>query len=162
MGVRNTIIYIATCLALMMSTAACSANTPKDSLAPTASQEVNWSSWSSWQDDAVTEDQYTEVATRTVYGYYYFSCPGCGMHYPAWGFSCWECQSDISEDSWHETYDTTPWTSTLPDWEGTGRNSVELDGEVWFQWEDGGSKTQYRYRSLQDYISQGIVIYAIK
>ena len=150
---RKTTIYIAVCLLFMMSTVACSANTPKASSAPTATQEINLGSWSSWQNEEIKEGQDIEVETRTVYGYYYFSCPGCGMHYPAWGLSCWKCGSDISEDSWRETYDTTPWTLTLPNWEGTGRNSVELDGEVWFQWEDGGSMTQYRYRSLQDNIS---------
>ena len=128
----------------MMSTAACQANIPKDSSAPTATQDTNWSSW---QDDEITEDQDIEVETRTVYGYYYFSCPECGMHYPAWDFACWECGATILKDSWHETFDTIPWSSTSPNWEGTGRNSINLDGEVWFQWDDGGSKIQYRYRS---------------
>lgn len=145
--VRKKIIYIIACLVFMISTAACSANTAKDSSAPTATQDTNWSSWSSWQDDEITEDQDIEVETRTVYGYYYFSCPGCGMHYPAWDFACWECGATILKDSWHETFDTIPWSSTSPNWENTGRNSINLDGEVWFQWDDGGSKIQYRYRS---------------
>jgi len=122
----------------------------------TVSQEyTDWGSWSSWQDSGVGEDQYTEVETRTVYGYYYFSCQGCGKHYPAWSFTCWECGTMVSEAGWHQTYDTTPWSSTSPNWEGTGRNSITLGGERWFQWNDGGSKTQYRYRtrSLKDVVS---------
>ena len=122
----------------------------------TVTQEyTDWGDWSSWQDSGVDKDQYTEVETRTVYAYYYFSCQGCGKHYPAWSFTCWECGTTVARAGWHETYDTTPWSSTSPDWEGTGRNSITLNGERWFQWDSGGSKTQYRYRtrSLKDVIS---------
>lgn len=104
------VIKVILCLLLVIGVAACSKIIPEEPSNSTLSSPdvTDKSGWSSWQDDEIVEDQYTEVETRTVYGYYYFSCSECGKHYPAWDFACWECGTVILEDSWHQTFDITP------------------------------------------------------
>ena len=111
----------------------------------------DYGSWSSWQDSSVTADDYTKVEKRTVYGYYYFKCGKCGAHMHGYG-TCWTwaggCGAKTYESGWTAMHHPTSWNNAgLKDWHGTGKYYTYLDGQLWFKWPEGGSKTQYRYCS---------------
>lgn len=116
---------------------------------------TSWSdygSWSSWSDTKVTASDSRQVETRTVWGYYYYPCPNCGIRMHGYG-TCYTwaggCGGTIPDD-FHSTWSTISWdNANLQDWYGTGHSyTTALDGTIWFQWNDGNGdpKTQYRYR----------------
>ena len=70
-----------------------------------------------------------------------------------WGIPCFTWAGgcgygNIPENSWVQVYKPVSWSSAgLKEFHGTGKYSVILDGERVFKWNEGGSKTQYRYRT---------------
>lgn len=120
----------------------------------TISYTTEYSSWSAWSDWSTTRQSTSDLKkeeSRTVWGYYYFKCPGCGAYMHGWGMTClsWAggCgQTYIPEGSFVEVYSTTSWDSAgLKDWHGTGKYYTYIDGELVFKWTEGGTSTQYRY-----------------
>lgn len=118
---------------------------------------TSWSDWGSWQDDYIQSTSTVQVDTRTVYGYYYYTCPNCGAHMHGWQITCptWAggCgKGYIDRDDWHEFWSTTPHSSvSFSDWYGTGHYYAYVDGVLVFKWSDGmargeATKTQYRSR----------------
>lgn len=115
----------------------------------------DWGSWSSWGSSAVSSSDTRDVETATIYGYYYFACPGCGARWHGWDFNCanWQsgygCGTYIPEGSWNVMWSTTSWSNaSLYEWHGTGHYATDIfsDGR-WFQWSnDGTPRTGYRYR----------------
>lgn len=120
--------------------------------------------WSDWGDESVQSSASRQVETRTVYGYYYYSCPSCGNHVhvydcgdPEWCGGCG--YSGSLESGWNyvftETYyDYDDPAATLSDWHGTGRYFYD-DPEYGrlFAWIHSGNpapygKIQYRYRDV--------------
>ena len=114
-----------------------------------ADRWTDYGAWSSWSDKSVTANDSTKVEKRTVYGYYYFLCPYCGVHMHGYG-SCYTwaggCGKATTESGWREVWSTVSWNNAnLKDWHGTGKYYTYLNGELVFKWTSGGSKTQYRY-----------------
>lgn len=111
----------------------------------------DYGSWSDWQDSPVSSNDSRQIETRTVWGYYYFLCPNCGAHMHGWGTSAcytWAggCGSSIPESSYSQIWSTYD-KANCSDWYGTGKYyTTAIDGQRWFYWPEGGSKTQYRYR----------------
>ena len=123
--------------------------------------QLTYSSWSEWQDAAISPDDTTEVESRTVYAYYYFQCPSCGAHMHVWNVTCptgmGGCgQAYIPQSSWHIHWSTTPHDQAgFAAWYDTGKQYAYVDGELVFKWQDGmdrgeAVKTQYRSRSIMD------------
>lgn len=119
--------------------------------------QTSWSDWGSWQDGYIQSSSTVQVDTRTVYGYYYYTCPRCGAHMHGWQITCptWAggCgKGYIDRDDWHEFWSTTPHSSvSFSDWYGTGHYYAYVDGVLVFKWSDGmargeATKTQYRSR----------------
>lgn len=117
---------------------------------------TSWSDyggWSDWQDGAVSASDSRQVETRTVWGYYYYVCPGCGARMHGWNMTCptWAGGCGVTyipETANHEVWSTISWDSAgLSEWHGTGKYvTTAIDGGYCFKWTDAGSKTQYRYR----------------
>ena len=121
-----------------------------------------YSAWSGWGDTPVTASSTRQVETRTVYGYYYYSCPACGNHVHVYDYGdptwCGGCGYTGSlEGGWNYVFTDTYYdynnpAATLSDWQGTGRyyyNDPSY-GRL-FAWIHSGNpapygKTQYRYR----------------
>ena len=101
----------------------------------------------------MSETDLRDVETRTVWGYYYYPCPSCGAHMYGYGKSCcvkWlgGCGGNIP-NSFVIVWSPTSWDSvnfTYVD-AGGGKYYTTIDGERVFKWTDGGSKTQYQYRT---------------
>ncbi len=119
---------------------------------------TSWSDWGSWQDDYIQSSPAVQVDTRTMYCYYYYTCPSCGAHMHGWQITCptWAggCgKGYIDRGDWHEFWSTTPHSSvSFSDWYGTGHYYAYVDGVLVFKWSDGmargeATKTQYRSRS---------------
>lgn len=111
----------------------------------------NWGpygAWSEWGDTIITANDSTKVEQRTVYGYYYFLCSNCGAHMHGYG-TCYTwaggCGATTTDAGWHAVWSPVSWDDAgLQDWYGTGKYYTNLDGQVVFKWEDGGTGTQYR------------------
>ena len=124
------------------------------------SQEyTDWSSYGEWQDNQESTNDLKQEQSRSVWGYYYFQCPSCGLHTPYWSITCptyaGGCgKSYISEDSWHAIWNEMSWDEAgLKQWYGAPKHYTYIDGEMYFKWHDNGNrKTQYRYatRSIMD------------
>ena len=113
---------------------------------------TDYGGWSEWNDAAVSASDTRQVETATIWGYYYFQCPGCGNHWHGWDFKCasWGgggCGTYVPESGWHRMWSTTNWDSAgLYEFHGTGKYATDsLPGGRWFRWEYGGV-TGYRYR----------------
>ena len=123
-----------------------------------------YGTWSDWQDAPISASNTREVETRTVYGYYYFACPGCGNHVHVWDYGdpswCGGCgYAGSIQSGWHSVFTTQYYdynnpAATLNDWLGTGRYYYEDSnyGRL-FAWIDSGNPapqgmTQYRYRDI--------------
>lgn len=113
--------------------------------------------WSSWSPNRVTNLSATaeeEIRTVQLYGYYYFECPNCHAHIYGWDIICptWSggCgKAYIPEGSWHQMYSEISWNdAALKDWGGTGKYATEIFGERYFKWDNAGTETQYRYRTV--------------
>ena len=114
--------------------------------------EQSWSDfgpWSEWSSNVINADDFTTVETRTAYGWYYFECPNCHAHMHGYG-TCWTwcggCGATTTVDGWHQLYDGTNW-NVAQEWHGTGKYTTIINGERWFRWNEGGTQTQYRYRT---------------
>ena len=119
----------------------------------TSQQYSSWSGWSDWQDRSVSSTSTRDVETRTVYAYYYYTCNYCGAHMHYWGeHICYTwlggCgrSNAVYSDSWHIVWSTTSW-SNARDPHGTGHSFIGSPPNALFVYTDGGSKTQYRYRT---------------
>ena len=119
----------------------------------TSQQYSSWSGWSDWQDGSVSSTSTRDVETRTVYAYYYYTCNYCGAHMHYWGeHICYTwlggCgrSNAVYSDSWHVVWSTTSW-SNATDPHGTGHPFIGSPPNALFVYTDGGSKTQYRYRT---------------
>ena len=113
----------------------------------------DWGGWSGWVPDWVGSSETREVQTATIYGYYYFQCPNCGMHWHGWNFNCfyWRggCGTYIPEGSWHQMWSDVSWDQAgFQDFHGTGKYVTYYFGEEYFRWDDanGSPRTGYRYR----------------
>ena len=113
----------------------------------------DWGGWSGWTPDWVGGSETREVQTATIYGYYYFQCPNCGMHWHGWDFNCfyWRggCGTYIPESSWHQMWSDVSWDQAgFQDFYGTGKYVTYYFGEEYFRWSDGNGspRTGYRYR----------------
>lgn len=129
----------------------------------TSQQYTAWSDWSGWSTNSVSSSSTKEVQTRTVYGYYYFSCKYCGAHMHYWGNNvCYTWMGGcgrsnaVYSDSFSVVWSTTPW-SQATDPEKTGHAHIGSKPNYLFVWSDGGTATQYRYRtrSLQNVTNYG-------
>lgn len=128
-----------------------------------STEYTEWSSWSNWSFERQSTSDLKKEESRTVWGYYYYTCPGCGAHMHGWNMYCptWAggCGSAwISEGDWTQIYSTPSWDSAgLKDWHGTGKYYTYIDGQLVFKWNDGGSGTQYRYatRSTEQVANYG-------
>lgn len=116
-----------------------------------SSSYTDWSSWGGWTFDRQSTSDFVMEDSRTVWGYYYFQCPSCGIHMHGWDITCpkWAggCgKAYIPQSSWHQIYHPTSWNNSgLKDFHGTSKYYTYLDGQLVFKWTDGGTKTQYRY-----------------
>ena len=126
----------------------------------------DWSSWSSWSSNRESTGDLKKEDTRSVYGYYYFQCPNCGMHWYGSGITCFTwaggCgQAVIPGDSWHEVWSTTSWANAgFWEYYGTGHYAASINGSLVFKWTtgyDGSPRTQYRYatRTVKDVTNYG-------
>ena len=110
-----------------------------------------WSAWSAWSATRQSTNDLKKEESRTVWGYYYFKCPGCGAHMHGWDITCptWAggCgKKYIPNSSWTEVYSTTSWDNAgLKDWYGTGKYYTYINGELVFKWSSHGASKQYRY-----------------
>ena len=129
----------------------------------TSQQYTSWSGWSGWSDSAVSSSSTRDVETRTVYAYYYFRCVYCGAHMHYWGNNvCYTWMGGcgrsnaVFSDSWTVEWSTTPW-SQATDPERTGHAHIGSKPYLLFVWDEGGSATQYRYRtrSLENVTNYG-------
>ena len=124
---------------------------------------TQWGEWSAWSFVRQDTNDLKMEESRTVWGYYYYSCPSCGAHMHGWNIYCptWAggCGNGwISEDRCTVVYSTTSWDAAgLSDWYGTGKYYAYVDGQLVFKWTSGGSGTQYRYctRSTQQVVNYG-------
>ena len=120
-----------------------------------STEYTDWGGWSEWQDWAVSSDALTEVESRTVWGYYYFLCPYCGVRMHGWGYCyTWAggCGRKTDDSGWHVVWSDVSWNNAgLKDWYGTGKYYTYINGELVFKWPEGGSKTQYHYRTRSTY-----------
>ena len=116
---------------------------------------TDYGGWSDWWVDPVTASDTRQVETATIWGYYYFQCPGCGTHWHVWDFKCasWGgggCGTYIPESGWHQMWSTTNWDSAgLYEFHGTGHYATDsLGGGRWYKWDYGGvTGNRYRDRS---------------
>ena len=120
-----------------------------------STEYTDWGNWSSWSTNYISSDEFTDVETTTGYAYYYFQCPSCGAHMHGWDITCprWAggCgNAYIPESSWHSMYNTAPW-SACQEWHGTGHYYQYINGELWFKWTGGETRTMYRYRTRSSY-----------
>ena len=112
---------------------------------------TSWSdygAWSKeWQFDPVTPDDYTMVATQTVYPYYYFYCTTCGTgaRYPYYGGTCEICgNATIPSSTGTVVWYTNPWSDSTQ-WGNTSKYYQYIDGSIVWNWTDGSPQTQYKY-----------------
>ena len=126
-----------------------------------ATEYTNWGNWSDWSFDRQSTSDLKKEESRTVWAYAYFLCPNCGAHMHGWG-QCWTwaggCGATTSDGHWHEVWSTTSWDQAgLKDWHGTGKYYTYIEGQLVFKWQEGGSRTQYRYstRSTQEVANYG-------
>ena len=107
------------------------------------------SSWSDWAANDPPSGA-SAAEKRTAYGWYYFECPNCHYHLHGYNDVCWTwcggCGASTKNATWHQMYDPTNW-SVAQDWYGTGKYYTTINGERWFRWDDGGTQTQWRYRT---------------
>ena len=107
--------------------------------------------WSGWSSNYVSPSNSTQVETRTAYGWYYYICPNCGNHWHGYGFTCFSswgggCGQATVTNNFCAEYLPVDWNQAQ-DWHGTGAYYANIDGVRWFKWGDGGTQTQYRYRT---------------
>ncbi|MBE6579888.1 MAG: hypothetical protein E7651_08820 [Ruminococcaceae bacterium] len=112
----------------------------------------DYGDWSDWSDTKTEQSESVQVETRTVYGYYYFQCPACGAHMHGWGITCptWAggCgRATVPQSSWVAIWSPISWDDAgLEDFYGTGKYSTTIGNQRVFKWNDGGTKTQWRFR----------------
>lgn len=115
-------------------------------------KQQSWGDYGDWKwsTEAVAASDSTQVVPTTTYGWYYYTCPNCGAHMHGRGTNAcytWAggCGASIP-DNFHAEYLTVSWDNAS-DWYGTGAYYANIDGVRWFKWTDGGTQTQYRYRT---------------
>ncbi len=118
----------------------------------------DYGGWSNWSNVEIKGSDSTNVQTRSVYQYYYYVCPSCGMHtYNPGKNACYEwmggCGSDVPETSYRTTLSTTAYTATS-EWYKSGVSyTYATDAELAFAVTDADSPdfvpmiTQYRYQT---------------
>ena len=118
----------------------------------------DWGGWTGWQDSSVDGNDYRQVEKRHVYRYYNYTCSNssCWLHKVPCYTTCPNCGSAVYENTWWETWDTTPysywWNNGKADKYYKSNNGVRcfttwLNGEyTWWEENEYAQKDQWRYR----------------
>lgn len=121
----------------------------------TSTEYISDGEMSEWQDQAVSEDNLTDVETRVAYHYYYYVCSSCGAHMHGYG-QCYTwaggCgKNTVDRGSYHVVRYTTSYQDAK-DFHGTTVYYAYGDEGIAFAYIDSSSPhyvapiTQYRYQ----------------
>ena len=91
---------------------------PSTTIWQESTTDPQYGPWSDWGDKSVQSSASCQVETRTVYGYYYYSCPSCGNHVhvydcgdPEWCGGCG--YSGSLESGWSYVFTETYYDTTI-------------------------------------------------
>lgn len=123
-----------------------------------ATQWGEYSDWTDWSQTPVTEDEATQVQTRTAYKYGYYLCPGCGAHMYAYDMTCPSWAGGCGKVTLQLEDYVTVWSTIsydeadLQNYYGVGRYYTTIDGQIVFRPREDATQTQYRSctRELED------------
>jgi len=102
--------------------------------------------WTEWQDEVVASTDSRRVETREISPFYYFFCGNCGRNarYPYWGYACEICgKKEVHLNSGTVQWFENNWDDSIY-WAYNKYYQV-IDNSIWWNWDDGQPKTQYRY-----------------
>ena len=109
-----------------------------------------WSEWSDWTLERRETSDLVKEESATLWAYYYFKCPSCGVHMHGWKITCptWAggCgKAYIPESSWRWVFSEISYSAAgLKEWYGTGKYYTKINGQIVFNPEKG-QMTVYRY-----------------
>ena len=108
----------------------------------TISEWGEYGDWSEWSVTEVTASETREVETRSVWGYFSYTCTNCGYHNDAPYTQC-VCGYYTEHSDFESIWSTQAWT---------GYYKHTIDEETWYEWtheNNGAERIQYRYRERE-------------
>lgn len=111
---------------------------------------VSTGSWSGWTAGSKSSTDALEVENATLYRWYTFKCPSCGLRTPHWtdsvyNIKCYNCGGNVPEGSYEERlFKTNP--NNVGDWYHD-RKVIYVDGLSWFFVKNSSGAAYYRTRT---------------